>query len=274
MPRASTQRLSGVARTLLIPLYFRAAENARTDALLRDERAAELVGRIDYDSSRLSRETFEQLTTIMRARQFDRWARAFLAEHPGAAVVEIGCGLDTRFWRLDDGLVQWYDLDLPEVIALRRELVAETPRCQMIACSALDLAWMDALGKHRDEACLFLAESVLPYFEPADARRLVLELRARFPGSELIIDAVPPWEVGLSRFQRVLQGTGARVRWGLRRGQEVESWAPGIRLLDEWCYFDRPEPRLGLYRLLRYFPPVGRGFRVERYRLGEMGHGG
>lgn len=258
--------LTGVPETLLIPLYCRAVENQRSDALIQDKRAAELMSRIDFDFSRIKFSAADQLFTIMRVREFDQRARAFVAAHPDGIVVSIGCGLDTRFERVDNGSVEWYDLDLPEVIALRRQLVAETPRCHFVACSVLDFAWMDVVGDAK-RPYLFLAEGVFPYFAEADVRRLVLALQARFPGAEVVFDAMTPFVAWAHSRHPAISKLHTNL-WGLRRSQELETWSPGICLLDEWFYFDRPEPRLGAAGLMRFMPLLSRGNGIVQYRLG------
>ena len=94
--------LQGVARTLLVPLACRARESARPDGLMRDPRAMDLFTHFEggLDSLR-GMSDFDQVVTVMRARQFDRYARAFLSANAQGAVIDIGCGLDTRFDRLD-----------------------------------------------------------------------------------------------------------------------------------------------------------------------------
>ena len=261
--------LGGVPETLLIPLYCRAIESRRPDALVRDERAVELASRIDYDFSRIRFSSSDMLYTIMRVREFDRRTRDFLAAHPGGTVVSIGCGLDTRFDRVDNGTVAWYDLDLPEVIALRRQLLAETPRCRFIGSSVLDLAWMDLVGGDASRPCLFLAEGVFPYFGEAEVRQVVLALQKRFPGAELVFDAMTPFMAWLHSRHPAINKLHTHL-WGLRRGQDLETWSPGIRLLDEWFYFDRPEPRLGSTKLLRFVPLLNRGSSIVHYRLGKQ----
>ena len=99
------------------------------------------------------------------AREFDRCVREFLAAHPDAVVVELGCGLDTRFYRVDNGPVTWYDLDLPEVIALRRRVLEEMPRHAFIGCSVVDFAWMNTVQPEVGRAYLFLAEGVFMFLE-------------------------------------------------------------------------------------------------------------
>ena len=123
MSDAKSQTLSGVAETLLIPLYNRAMESLRSDALIEDGKAVALVTQGSLDFSRVRQIPMNELLKAMRiifTREFDRYTRDFLSRHPQAVVVHIGCGLDSRFERVDNGRVEWYDLDLPEVIELRR----------------------------------------------------------------------------------------------------------------------------------------------------------
>jgi O-methyltransferase involved in polyketide biosynthesis len=131
-----------------------------------------------------------EFLNVMRnlfTREFDRYVRDFLSRHPEAAVVHIGCGLDTRFERVcseqpDNGRVEWYDLDLPEVIALRRKhLGDEGGRYRLLACSVLEDAWLNAVSVHSQRPFLFLAETVFVYFTEAQVKSLVLKLRDHFP---------------------------------------------------------------------------------------------
>jgi len=207
---------------------------------------------------------------ILRNLEFDRYTRDFLARHPEAVVVHIGCGLDSRFERVDDGKVEWYDLDLPEVIEQRRNFIGdEGERYHLLAGSAFDSAWLDKVSAHRQRPFLFLAEGVLVYFEEAQVKSLVLMLRDQFPDAELVFDAFSPFLVRANNLRMAISKFGVRYRWGLGRGQELESWGDGIRLLDEWGYFDRPEPRLDHIRWMRHIPLLARVMRVYHLQLGK-----
>src|SRR5512139_2014173 len=139
MSQTTLQIHDAVSETLFIPLYIRAIEAQRPDALIKDEQAVELVKHLDFDYARVKFQAHDEATVILRLREFDRQARDFLARHPDANVVHIGCGLDTRFERVDNGRVEWYDLDLPDVIELRRKLIGgEGERYHMVACSVFD----------------------------------------------------------------------------------------------------------------------------------------
>jgi len=264
MAKLTIRDLNDVARTLLIPLFIRATESRRPDAILRDPKAEELVNRLDFDFSRVKRPDSDQVSFLLRMREFDRAGKAFLAEHPDGAIVDLGCGLNTRFERIDNGQMEWYGLDLPEVIELRKELIEETPRSRLIGCSVLDFSWMDSLRSLAGKPILFLAEAMLVYLEEADVKRLVQTLAGRFPGAELMTDAYSPVVI---RFHDV-PADMPRPHWGLKNDRDVEAWAPGIRLVGRWYYFDEPEPRLGAYRVLRFFPFLARMMRVVHYRLG------
>ncbi|MCX6030047.1 MAG: class I SAM-dependent methyltransferase [Chloroflexi bacterium] len=273
MSETTNQNLSGVAETLLMTLYIRAMESQRPDAMIKDEKAVALVTQMSYDFDRVKQikmDEDDKVTVILRNLEFDRYARDFLTRHPEAVVVHIGCGLDSRFERVDNGQVEWYDLDLPDVIELRRKFIGgEGKRYHLLGCSAFHSAWLDAVSAHRQCPFLFLAEGVLMYFEEAQVKSLVLMLRDHFPGAELVIDAFSPYSVWANNLRLSITKFGVRYHWGLKHGQEIESWGDGIHLLDEWGYFDRPEPRLDHIRWMRHIPLLARVLRIYHYRLGK-----
>lgn len=238
MSEEESQSLSSVVETMLITLYLRAMESQRPDPLIKDERAVELVTQMSFDFAwvrQVPMSEVNKVTIILRNRQFDRYVRDFLECSPEAAVVHIGCGLDSRFERVDNGQVEWDDLDLPEVIALRREVIGgEGQRYHLLGCSVLEETWMEMVGLPRQHPCLFLAEGVFMYFEEAQVKSLVLRLRDLFPGAELVFDAFSTFHIWRSNLQvsiAKLYDRFPRLHWGLWRRQEVEGWGDGIYLL-------------------------------------------
>jgi O-methyltransferase involved in polyketide biosynthesis len=264
MSEAAVEKLTGAAETLLITLYIRAMKSQRPDALLKDAKAVELVTQsredlpICIDFSRVRQIPLSEankLIIILRTREFDRYALDFLRRHPDGVVVHIGCGFDSRFERVDNGKVEWYDLDFPNVVELHRKFIGdEKERYHLLGCSVLEDAWLDLVNVHQQRSFLFLAEGVSMHLKGAQVKGLVLKLRDHFPGAELVFDAYSPIHILVSNLQTAR--AGFRCHWGLWRGQEVEGWsnpstslrAGGIQLLDEWGYFDCPEPRLNSIR--------------------------
>lgn len=273
MSESKSLTLGGVPETLLIPLYNRAMESQRPDAMVKDDKAVELVTKMPLDFSRIRQIPMTELLKVMRimfTREFDRYTCDFLDRHPEAVVVHIGCGLDSRFDRVDNGQVEWYDLDLPEVINLRQKFLGdEGERYHLLACSVLEDVWLEVVKVHLPRPCLFLAETVFVYFTEAQVRSLALMLCNHFPGAELVFDGWKPFEIWLGNRYLSNSPFAGLMRWGLWRGQELEGWGQNIHLLGEWGFFDQPEPRLTRYRwmapLFRWFKPMC----IFHFRLGD-----
>lgn len=264
--------LSDVANTGLLTAFCHATESRSRKPLLEDPQAEAIADRLAptlADSPNkllrgLARGRIRDSLVVhlaIRARKYDQYARGFVQRHPGGCVVNLGCGLDTRFRRIDDGRLHLYDLDLPEVIALKRKLVEETDRYHLIGQSVLDPRWMDRLTAEQTDPFLFLAEGLLMYLPADGVRALILELVSRFPGSELVFETVNSvwlkpslkWIINAKMQRELGLGRGTEYRFGIRDGHEPEEWSPGIRLLEEWTYLDEDEPRIGLARRFRYW---------------------
>ena len=207
--------LSGVPETLLGNLGRRAFA-ARIGAL-RDPVAVEVVDRLDYDFADSTRGV--RLHTV-RVTTFDAAVRRFLGLHPAGTVVALGEGLETQFWRLDNGRVRWLTVDLPETMELRRRLLPDGPRQSSHSGSALDLGWVDGLSTA--DPILVTAQGLFPYFQRDQVHGLIAGIAQRLPGSLLVFDVVP--EVMLDMVRRAS---------GRERDLAVELWTwlfdPGER---------------------------------------------
>ncbi len=265
--------LNGVAETLLIPLYNRAMESQRPDAIMKDEKAVALVKQMSYDFDQVRKiRMFEanKVARIMLTREIDRYARDFLSRHPEAVVVHIGCGLDSRFERVDNGRVEWYDLDLPDVIGLRRKFIGdEGERYHLLGCSVLEDAWLEAVKVHSQRPFLFLAENVFVYFTEAQVKSLVLKLRDHFSGAELVFDGWTPFFVWLGNRQLSSSKFADLLRWGFWRSKTIEGWGEGIHLLGQWGFFDQPEPRMAPYRWIAPIFRLLKPMCIFHFQLGE-----
>ena len=233
-----------------------------------------LVKQIDYDFNQFGKiRMFEanKVARIMVTREMDRYARDFLSRHPNAVVVHIGCGLDSRFERVDNGQVERYDLDLPDVIKLRRKLIGdEGNRYHLMDCSVFNDTWLESVKVHSQSSFLFLAETVFVYFIEPQVKSLVLKLRNHFTGAELIFDGWAPFFVWLGNRTLSRAKFSGLLRWGFWSSKTIESWGEGdIHLLGQWGFFDQPEPRMTPYRwmapLFRFF----KSMRIFHFQLGD-----
>ncbi|MDT0443783.1 class I SAM-dependent methyltransferase [Streptomyces johnsoniae] len=222
--------LGAVQETLLIPLYGRAAEHRKPEPALRDPRAVELVAAIDYDFSRF--DELPSLTgSVLRTLLFDFWTRDFLGRHPAGTVVEIGTGLNTRYERVDNERAIWFDLDLPDVIELRRAFFRDTPRRRMLAASVTEESWLRVVGEQSGGPCFFSAEAVLPFLDEADVRRVIERIAAAFPGSWLALDSNLPRLIEAQDEHDALSKVEARLRWGCADIGVIADWVPGSRVI-------------------------------------------
>ena len=269
MPEKVSQSLEGVSETLLMTLYLRARESQRPNAMIKDDRAVEMVKQIDCDFSRFRMQRHDEVAIIVRMNKFDNHVRSFLARSPDAVVVHIGCGLDTRFERVDNGDVEWFDLDMPDVIALRQKLIrSQSSRYHTLATSVFEDGWLEGVGRFKPRSFMFIAEGVLPYFEEVQVKSLFLKLREHFPGCELVCDAHTPFVVWADNLHLAYAKLKARLHWSIKHGKDVENWGEGIRLLDEWNYYQEDEPQLKAYRWVRLIPPLAKSSGIFHYRLG------
>ncbi|MEN3358243.1 MAG: hypothetical protein V7637_2225 [Mycobacteriales bacterium] len=184
--------LTGVPETLLWTLYHRALEAGRADPVLTDPMAVDLVESIDYPFERqFGANAGLAQGQALRARRFDTEVHRFLAEHPDGTVVALGEGLETQFWRVDNGRVRWLSVDLPETVEVRQRLLPAEPRLRTYAGAAQDGGWMDEVDQGR--GVLITAQGLLMYLRPGQVRRLIAGCAQRFPGGALVFDAVPRW---------------------------------------------------------------------------------
>ncbi|EGV29816.1 O-methyltransferase domain-containing protein [Thiorhodococcus drewsii AZ1] len=236
--------LTGVPETMLWTLHNRGSEAVRPDGFIRDQEAARIYASIDYDYARnFGRPDGSHAT---RSVMFDEVVGDWMKRHPGGTVVELGCGLETQFQRIDDGQVRWLCVDVPEAIAVRERFLAPSERCRFVPKSALDLSWMDAV--ETSGPVFVTAQGLLMYFEEAEVKRLLTAILDRFPDVELMFDVIPPWfsRKTMSGLQKTRHYRAPEMPWGVGHSELeplLRSWSPRIGCL-----------RMMPYRRFRIFP--------------------
>lgn len=239
--------LTGAPATMLATLYGRAVHSRTADPILRDPYAEEAVRRIDHDFSRVGLRRGDALSIALRANVFDRLTADRIAAHPEVTVLHLGCGLDSRGQRLDlPPGVEWYDIDFPEVVELRRRIYDEPEHHRTIASSVTDPALLDAIPA--DRRVLVVAEGLTMYLDAAEGFALLERITERFPGGELICDVMSPLAVRLAgALNSPVRAAGAQLHWGIRSGAELVNAVPRLSLDQELSYYEVP----GLERLDR-----------------------
>ncbi|HZX01485.1 class I SAM-dependent methyltransferase [Kribbella sp.] len=266
--------LVGVQKTLTPVLKAKALDNRLPDPILGDVYAEPVMRLLDpefdrgwFAASQLG------LSAVVRAKALDDWARTFLAEHTDAVVLSLGCGLDARVHRIDPpATVDWYDLDYPEVIALRRELLPERDHCTLIGSSVTDLTWLEPVPRGRP--VLMIAEGLVPYLTEAEARELLTSIVEAFPTGQLELDTVSVSAWRTSKWDPVSRRYNARFRCGFDDPAALAGWHPRLEYVDEAPMNDAPvllrkAPAnvRRLYRLMNVMPGFTRSSRIVRFRF-------
>jgi len=239
MPEKQRVELGPVEETLLVPLYLRALENRRKRPIVVDPKAAEMVDRIDWDYARIG-QRWRGLGCSLRCAFFDVLAADFIRRHPDGTVVEIGCGLSTRFDRLDNGRIHWFDLDLPDVIALRRRFFTDSERCTMLAASVVDPGWIPAVLRSPGPYFL-MAETVLVYLEEQRVKTALAQIARGIPGAHIALDTCSGRAVAGANKDHARRGVAARFTWACADPKEIERWDIGLRLVESRTMADVPE---------------------------------
>lgn len=248
-----TPNLQGISETLLIPLWARAVEAEQTCPIIKDTKAAEIMNGVDYDFTKFANAWKSQIGVVVRTKLLDQAVRCFIQKYPDAVVVNIGCGLDTRFVQVDNGKIHWYDLDLPEVIRIRQNFFVETDHYRMIAKSVFDDSWMDEISV-TDEPVLIIAEGLLMYFTVQEVKTLLNKLISEFPGAEMLLEVMSPDIVKMSKRHDTIGRMDAKFRWGVKDSQELETYNKQIKVVNEWNYFDYHKDRWGWLGWLAVIP--------------------
>lgn len=233
--------LGRVQETLLLPLAARAKEAKYRHPILIDTKAIELMNMLDVDRKKL----LANMTRIgihglaYRAKLMDDSIMQFLEKHPVGKILDIGCGLDTTFYRCDNGKASWYDLDLPDSIALREQLLP-IPDCRVkyIAKSMLDYSWMDDIGDI-SKGLFITIPGVLPYFEEEDVKAFLVTIAQRLKGAEIMFDVIS--NLGKFFVDRRIKSAGmkqAHLEWAVLKIEDVSNWSPHIEVVKAHNFFD------------------------------------
>jgi O-methyltransferase involved in polyketide biosynthesis len=233
--------LNGVQETLLIPLWSRAKLSREGNSILVDPKAVEIVENLDYNFERLDKNMafFNKLINLVRAKMFDDTIKSFILKHPKAVVVNLGCGLETTFYRVDNGLIHWYDIDLPDVIEIRKQLIPETDRSHYIAQSIFVMEWVKEVNPIPD-GVLFFSGGVFMYFRENVVKQFFSNLADHFPGSELVFDTTS--RMGRFFTNRTLKHQGMRaatMHWAISNVNKISKWDKRIEILEQYPLFSR-----------------------------------
>jgi O-methyltransferase involved in polyketide biosynthesis len=244
----SVSNLKNVAETLLYTLISRYVETKKLDGVISDPKSVEIIDSLDYDVNKTKLFPISQLGACFRTIIFDEAVNKFLKANPDGVVINLGCGLDTRFPRIDNGRVIWFDLDLPETIEIRRHFFEETDKHRFIAKSALDPSWADEVPKGK-KTCIIM-EGLSFYFTEEENRRVLSIIMKNFPEAEFFMEAFHPLFIKICSFtvskDPLDKKASSLLKWGIKSGKKIEDWFEGVRFIEEEYVINKGRERFSL----------------------------
>ncbi|WP_158265512.1 class I SAM-dependent methyltransferase [Blastopirellula marina] len=265
--------LDSLQQTLLITLCGRAEESRLADSLLHDRFADEAMQRIDFDFSSIRLSHDGLVALAVRAHTLDTWIGEFIASQTSPMVIHLGCGLDSRIFRVNPPSdVPWWEVDFPEVIRLRRTLFPQREGCHYLERSVLAKDWLHEIDTQRN--VMVVAEGIFAYFSPSQVNQVLADIVARFPAGEIIFDAYNTFGISYLNSLPSLRRGGVKLRFALDDPSQLEVAVPGLKLVEERTGAPRDQilrasawMRWG-YRFTQRFQRLRRMGQLVRYRFG------
>ncbi|OBE97680.1 class I SAM-dependent methyltransferase [Mycobacterium sp. 852002-10029_SCH5224772] len=265
--------LHGPPQTMLATLYAKALDADLPKPILGDRYAKEVVERIDYDWSKTTITPRNSTSVTTRTAHFDIWVRQFLVAHPRAVVLHVGCGLDSRYFRLQPGpQVQWYDIDYPEVADLCTRLYPATEHRRVVATAVTDPAWVAEIPN--DRPTLMIGEGLTMYLDEPDGVALLRRVVERFHTGEIQFDAFNRLAIKSQWINAVVRRSGSTLRWGIDAPADILAAVPGTRLLSWQRWFESetfarlPPVYQALGRAMSVVPAAANMSQYHRYAFG------
>lgn len=256
-------RLKKEKETLLLTLYAKAVDSQAQQPILNDKKAYQIMNSIDYDFKRL--ESFGKFV-VTRAKHIDEWILEFIRKNPDALVFNLGCGLDTRVSRVDPPPgISWFDVDYPDVIALRRNFFSNDKNYRMISSSILQRKWLS--GVPRNRPVLVVGEGVFEYLREEEMKMLLNRITDAFQHGQIVFDVMNSFAVKSAR-SSLKRTTGAKHTWIVDDLKDVDSMNPKLRRTASLPLFVSKNLPMGdrlLFGAMAVVPKFRNMIRLVRY---------
>ncbi len=244
----------GIPESMLRALYARARESKSENHHIYDAKAIELAERLDGKFPE-GEEPVMGNGALARAILMDKMVSEYVREHPDGVIVHLACGMDTLFYRVDNGSIRWYDLDLPEVTEARRRVFGAEDRVVMIAKSVTDDDWVKEVKA--DGPVLIIVEELTMYLDKESVQKLLQIIDAGFGQAEVFLEAASSYTVKNS-VEKTEEGSRRKYSFGVKNKRELRRLAPGFKIVDCVTFMEGLREMYPVYHTLRHLPPLKR----------------
>lgn len=258
-------KLTNVSKTAIITLRSHVLESQKNEPIINDPMAKYCLDKLvllameDEKALLFNRKLSLSLTNhiAIRARKYDSIINDFISKNSSSIVVNLGCGFDTRYWRIDNKKCEYIELDLPEIVEMKKDILKDHLSYELIGCSVLDSSWIDRVTSKVNRNFLLIAEGLFMYLPKVDVINLFKTFSERFYHSQIVLEVVTEkytrgiWKkIVIMKIKRGLGfDAGSSYNFGVKNAFELESYGNGIKVIDEWSYVENPDIRP---RILKY----------------------
>lgn len=244
--------ITGVPETMIQTLYARAKESQKSNHIIHDQKAIEIVQKLDYDFSTADKDMMMCTGVIARTILLDRMVKEYITNNANAVIVNIACGMDTRFYRMDNGKIKWYNLDLPETIEVRQRFFTENDRVSMISSSAMDERWAKSVDA-QDRSVLIIVEGLTMYLTEQDVRAILTIIDKNFINVTVFMDIMSP-SVARNVEEKSIKASNAKFTWGAKTGKKLEQLAPGLSFVKDHSLTETMPDLYPIYKVIGKIP--------------------
>ena len=203
------------------------------------------------------------LGILARTKVIDEEIKKLLTKNPNTTLINLDAGLDTRIFRLDNNILKWHDLDLPEVITLRSHFFHENERIHFISKSVLDVSWTSDISTSENENIIIIAEGLLMYFSEEEVKQIFHILSKHFPGAHMYFDVVHNFFVG--------KKISSEFLWGLDNARDIEKIQTNIKLINSWSTGNLLKERQSLFfRIMNLLPSTRNRSQILHIQFTEQ----
>lgn len=243
--------LEGVEKTMLLTLYAKAKHSQQKNHKFYDSKAIEIISKIDYDFSIAEKDKFMQLGTIARTIVLDEMVREYINVHPDCTIVNIASGMDTRFNRLDNGKINWYNVDLENSAKYRLKYIEDTDRVTTLAYSAMDQSWAQEISIRND--VLIIIEGLTMYLNQTDVEEIINIIDINFDKCRLFMEIMPPISVKNTK-EASIEDTNSKFIWGVDKGDELIKFNNNFKWIRDVNLFEGVNVYKPHYRIITWVP--------------------
>ena len=267
--------MTGVPETMIQTLYARAMESEREGHLIYDKKAMEIVKEMDYDFTKAKEDAMMRNGVVARTIVLDELVQNYVTAHPNAVVINIACGLDTRFYRVDNGKLRWFNLDLPVTIEVRKKFLEETGRVSVLPYSAMDEAWAEEVHKTLSEEekadkkdkengkaneketrlTLVIMEGLTMYLSLEEVRKIFEIIRNHFTDATVLVETMSPFVVKHIK-EKSIEASKAKFTWGIKNGRTLAKELPGFEAVKDISLVEGMKKLYPVYGIIGKIPAV------------------